>query len=75
MAKKKRKSAQGAAATPPTASYVRDVDVIQKDATTGEERRTVLVSALANSWATADIHTVERIDQDGWHGWAMWSMG
>ncbi|MBL9079215.1 MAG: hypothetical protein JNL08_17060 [Planctomycetes bacterium] len=72
--KKKKKSVAGAgpAAAPPAPSYVRDANVIQKDATTAAERRAVLASALANDWAAADVDTIERIDQDGWHGWAMW---
>ncbi len=62
-----------AAPQPPTASHVRDVDVINQDAATRAERRTVLMSALANNWAAEDIDTVERIDENGWHGWVMWS--
>lgn len=57
---------------PPEAMHVRDVDVLQKDATTRAERRAVLVSALANDWAAEDIDTLERIDHGAWHGWAMW---
>lgn len=70
--KKKSSTSADATAAPLTASYVRDTNVIAKDATTAAERRAVLASALANDWAAADIDTVERVDQDGWHGWAMW---
>ena len=74
MAKKKGKkgSHPAAAAKPPQASHVRDANVIGHDATTRAERRAVLVSALANEWATADIDTVERVDEGNFHGWAMW---
>ena len=70
--KKKQDKAEVGPAAPPAASYVRDTNVIQKDATTAAERRAVLASALANDWAAADVDTIERIDQDGWHGFAMW---
>lgn len=78
MAKKKAKRktrarrAARTTANPPQAEYVRDVDVLGSDATTAAERRTVRDNALANAWLTADIDTLERIDQAGWHGWAMW---
>lgn len=68
-----RKTAKKTAARAPSPqpSYVRDVNVINKDATTREERRTVLASALANDWAAADIDGIKRIDKDNWHGWEM----
>ena len=71
MAKKKAKKA--AAPAPPAPSHVRDVNVIGKDATTRAERRAVLAGALANDWAADDIHTLERVDEGGFHGWAMWT--
>jgi len=74
MARKKKAAAKAKAVTPPTPSYVRDRNVIQKDAATADERRAVLAAALANQWASEDIDTIERIDQDGWHGWAMWTL-
>ena len=72
--KPKKKSPSAAAPKPPEAAYVRDVDLLKHNATTRAERRAVLASALANDWAPDDIHTIERIDKDGFHGWAMWRM-
>ncbi len=73
MPKKKTKKAAATAAGPLTPSYVRDRKVLGKDAETREERRAVLAAALVNEWSTDDIVAIERIDQDGWHGWAMWT--
>jgi hypothetical protein len=75
MAKKaKKRSLPSAAAKPPQAMHARDSNLLGHDAADSDERRAVLVDALANAWAAEDIHTIERIDQDGWHGWAMWPM-
>jgi hypothetical protein len=70
MAKGKKQAANPA--QPMQARYVRDLDVLGRDAATVAERRTVLASALSNDWAAADVDTLERVDQPTWHGWAMW---
>ncbi|MDZ4772098.1 MAG: hypothetical protein SGI72_03090 [Planctomycetota bacterium] len=62
----------GTPATPPKPTHVRDIKAIQKDAENAAERRAVLAWALANDWKTADVDTIERIDEGGWHGFVMW---
>lgn len=54
--------------------FVRDEAVLDGIAKDAQQRRAVLVSALANDWADTDIGTIERIDQGKTHGWEMWPL-
>lgn len=72
MAKKTKLKKSSEVPAPPEPRHVRDADLLGRDAKTRAERRAVLASALSNDWAAEDPDTIERIDQGGFHGWAMW---
>lgn len=60
---------------PLTAEFVDDETSIEKPkAETKTQRRKALKWCLNNVWATTDIDTLERIDNEtaNLHGWAMW---
>ena len=53
--------------------YVADVDTeLARDARNRDERRATFDWCLTNVWADRDIGRIERFDESGWHGWAMW---
>ena len=51
---------------------VLDTASIGKVAKTAKQRRDALDFCLDQAWAGLDVDTIERIDEDAVHGWAMW---
>jgi len=52
-------------------SVVADARSIGHDAQDARERRQALAACIAGWWSGADIETLTRVDDDGFHGWVM----
>jgi hypothetical protein len=57
-----------------TPDFVPDATSVHVPKANKKQRRAALSWCLAEKWASADIDTLERIDDAsrGLHGWAMW---